>query len=285
MDPRGLTSKLAGTRESLVAMLTYNLAGFRRDVGEWEAALAGYAEAESLVRAARGASHPFTAIVLNGRANLLSAMGPEHHAEALRCYDAALAIREAVLGPGRDAAPGADKGPSSSTSGGGGRPAHPDTARTLTGRAALLGKMGRPREGLDDCEAALAVRRRASGDDHPETLRARLFRAQLLAQVATAEPGAGAGAGAAGEAVGAVEGVVEARRRVLEPAHLDTAEALHALGVLLASGAGGEGRRGEARAAFEEARAIREKVLGKEHRWTIEAADNVGAAAQCHAPV
>ncbi|HYH94860.1 tetratricopeptide repeat protein [Hyalangium sp.] len=178
-------------------------------------------------------------------------------------------------------------------------------ASALTSLGMVLLELGRYEEALQECEAALALREKVLGPEHPEVAsslsdlgnvfqkqgqyeKVRQMDARVLAirekvlgpehpSVAAALNNVGADFWEMGqyeEARAAFARGLALRERVLGPEHPSVAASLNNLGLVL----GDLGRYEEARVASARALAIREKALGAEHPDAAASLNNVGLA-------
>jgi serine/threonine protein kinase len=135
-----------------VAEAKHNLALALHDQHKWSEAEPLYRQALAAVE--RVPNHPQRAVNLNNLATLLEDTGRFDEAEA--AYRAVIVERQSLTGVERTG-----------------------VARTLSNLARLLQKRGRRQEALALADEALAIRRTALGDTHPETAAAQSLRDSL----------------------------------------------------------------------------------------------------------
>jgi tetratricopeptide (TPR) repeat protein len=126
--------------------------------------------------------------------------------------------------------------------------------------ASLYDQAGRREEALKLREQVLALRRKVSGPEHPDTLWAMFALANSYDQAGRRE-----------EALKLREDLLVLRRKVFGPEHPDTLWAMHHL----AHSYDEAGRWDEARKLREEALALRRKVFGPAHPDTLNALDDI----------
>jgi len=115
-------------------------------------------------------------------------------------------------------------------------------------------RLGEYPESRDQLERALALRRKALGNENPQTLNT----AYLLAWVAKDQ-------GKYAEAESLYSQTLEIQRRVLGPEHPDTLRSMQGLAVLYSD----QGKYAQAEALSSQALEIRQRVLGPEHPDTL----------------
>jgi tetratricopeptide (TPR) repeat protein len=124
-------------------------------------------------------------------------------------------------------------------------------------------KVGRRQEALELLEEVLAIRRRVSGPEHPDTL-------WVMYDLAISYDEAGR----RDEALKLREEVLALRRKVLGPQHYNTLWAMHAL----ANSYDEAGRRDEALKLREEVLAFRQRINGPTHPDTVAAIGNLATS-------
>jgi serine/threonine protein kinase/Tfp pilus assembly protein PilF len=121
--------------------------------------------------------------------------------------------------------------------------------------------IGRADLGLPHAQAALALRRRVRGNDHPETLTATSDLALLLWTL-----------GRLDEAEPLWRDALEGQRRVLGNDHPDTLASMNNLGSLFLT----RGKLDQAEPLFRDALERYRRVLGNDHPKTLDAISNIG---------
>ena len=125
----------------------------------------------------------------------------------------------------------------------------------------VLRKVGRSDLALPHAEAALALRRRALGEEHRHTIQSLIDYAVVLQSL-----------GRADEAEPLMREALERSRRALGGDHEHTQTSINNLGALL----GVQGRLAEAEPLMREALDLRRRALGDDHPSTLNTMDNVG---------
>ncbi|KFE58909.1 tetratricopeptide repeat protein [Hyalangium minutum] len=134
-------------------------------------------------------------------------------------------------------------------------------ASALTNLGLVLIELGRYDEALRECEAALALREKVLGPEHPEVASSLSDLAIVFSKQGQYE-----------KARQMAERVLAIREKVLGPEHPSVAAALNSLGAELWD----LGRHEEARAAFARGLVLREKTLGPEHPAVASSLNNLG---------
>jgi serine/threonine protein kinase len=133
-------------------------------------------------------------------------------------------------------------------------PEAPETLRSMSELADVLGKSGHLEESLLRYEEVLQLQQRVLGEDHPETLKTMLGLAFLLRPL-----------GKIAEAGQLFEKVLSRMQLVLGESHPDTLSAMHGRGLALID----QGRWEEAQRLYEELVPRRRRVLGENHPDTL----------------
>jgi serine/threonine protein kinase/Tfp pilus assembly protein PilF len=134
-------------------------------------------------------------------------------------------------------------------------PEAPETLRSMSELADVLGKSGQLEESRLRYEEVLQLQARALGEDHPETLKTMLGLAFLLRPL-----------GRIAEAGQLFEKVLSGMRLVLGESHPDTLSAMHGRGLAFID----QGRWDEAQHLYEELVPRRQRVLGENHPEALQ---------------
>ncbi len=239
-EARTLYHRLVGEDHPRTADALSNLGGLLFNRGEYAAAAERYREAVALRRRLLGAHHPKLAVALSNLATVEFERGHFAAAEA--------AAREALaLDREFDRQPEAQNGNAPN-----GKPQHgnADVGHALNNLASALREQGKAGEALGLLREALAVYRRAYGDEHPMVavaLNNLALTYRDLGELATAERFAAQG--------------LALRRQVLGAENPIVASSLVTLAGLYEQ----QGHRPAAEATYREALALRERKLAGDH--------------------